>query len=149
TRANASFQHPVPDFGNTLAPVGPKEISRRFPQMTDGGIPKLRVIHPGVTQIAVLIEDRDGRVLERHTEAFFAETHGLFSALTLSDVFGEEHQPSDNARAVVPRQNFPTNPLGGSVGALEVIVFFAQDFSAQAATMSFSPSLGNRWKDFI
>src|SRR5450755_2435748 len=68
---------------------------------------------------------------------------------TLGDVFGKDHQPSDGARAVVPRQNFPTNPLSGPVGALEVIVFFAQDFSAQAATMSFSPAFGNCWKNLI
>lgn len=50
-----------------------------------------RIMDPGVAQVAVLLEDDEGRALQRRPEARFAEAQRLLDELALGDVLERAH----------------------------------------------------------
>ena len=68
------------------ASSGSKILARRLSQLFAFRKRKLRIVHPGVAQIPVLVEHRNRRMLECHPEPFLALPQGLLRALALGDV---------------------------------------------------------------
>src|ERR1039458_9746113 len=87
------FKNPPFEFSQACGLLRPENFCIRFADCLVLPI-ELRVVNPGVAQLAVLIENRNGRILESHPKPFFVPAHRFLRLPALADRLHNRLRPS-------------------------------------------------------